>query len=239
MISRAAMQCRLPPTPAQVDAFVADPSDTPSAVRTFPVAYTMDGDKYIIAASKGGADTHPGAYARASARRAGQKARGKINGEERAIIQGGREDTGEGSGESPRQLDVQIAHPRRVGEHDLAELGRGACGREPDGESHRVHRSEHAGATGRSARRLATNQGEGPLGLGGASLVLRDGDSITGRRETGGTLGPSFRAERRRPTLLSFRAEAAGRRCCHSERSAEGAEARNRTRPGREAPLPG
>jgi deazaflavin-dependent oxidoreductase (nitroreductase family) len=30
--------------------------------RVSPVAYTMDGDKYVIIASKGGADTHPSWY---------------------------------------------------------------------------------------------------------------------------------------------------------------------------------
>jgi deazaflavin-dependent oxidoreductase (nitroreductase family) len=31
-------------------------------MRTTPVAYTKDGDKYVIIASKGGADTHPDWY---------------------------------------------------------------------------------------------------------------------------------------------------------------------------------
>jgi deazaflavin-dependent oxidoreductase (nitroreductase family) len=31
-------------------------------MRTTPLAYTKDGDKYVIAASKGGADTHPEWY---------------------------------------------------------------------------------------------------------------------------------------------------------------------------------
>ena len=31
-------------------------------VRTTPIAYTRDGDRYVIVASKGGAPTHPGWY---------------------------------------------------------------------------------------------------------------------------------------------------------------------------------